>query len=276
MSSSTTATPEGGAPPELLFVLSAISLYAGAALAVSLFDAVSPLGVGWMRVLGGGLFLLPFSRRPPPGTWPAVAGFGLVLACMNLCFYQAIALIPMGTTVAIEFLGPIAVALVASRSRQNLAAVALVTAGVFLLAGARKPDELLGVGWGLLAATFWGLYITAGHRLGRSLRTTDVVGPAMLMGALLTGVVGGPAAVPAFLDLRLLLLCAAVGALSNAVPYWLDQYVLARVEPDRFAILLGLLPACAALLAWVTLGQRLGGADWLGIVLVGAAVALKR
>ncbi len=268
-------TPARRVPPEAVFALSATSLYLGAALAVTLFDDLPPVAVAWLRVVFAGLLLLPVSRWPRERLGLAAA-FGLALVCMNLSFYAAIAVIPMGSAVAIEFLGPIAVALLAERTLKNGSAVGLVACGVWLLAGARPPDELTGVLLAGAAAACWATYITLGHRLAATGDGGRFIGPAMLFGAVVTAPLCLPLAAPAVGSPRLLGLCLLVGLLSSAVPYSLEQWVFARVTRDRFAILLGLLPACAALLGLAVLGQTLAPQEWLGIALVGAAVAIKR
>lgn len=262
-------------PPEGVFVVSATSMYLGAALATTLFDELQPVAVAWLRVVFAGLLLLPVSRVPRDRLM-LVAGFGVALVCMNLSFYTAISIIPMGSAVSIEFLGPIVVALVAERTLKNTGAVLFVGAGVFLLAGARPGSEMDGVMWAVAAACCWAAYITLGHRLASDGSGGALIGPAMLFGALVTGPFCLPLTTPVTSSPRLLGFCVAVGLLSSAIPYSLEQWVFARVTRDRFAILLGLLPACAALLGLVVLGQHLSVAEWLGITLVGVAVAIKR
>lgn len=264
-----------GVPPEGVFVVSATSMYLGAALATTLFSELQPVAVAWLRVVFAGLLLLPVSRVPR-ARLALVAGFGLALVCMNLSFYVAISIIPMGSAVAIEFLGPIVVALIAERTLKNTGAVVFVGMGVFLLAGARPGSELDGVMWAVAAAVCWAAYITLGHRLASEGDGGSLIGPAMLFGALVTSPFCLPLIAPATSSPRLFGLCVAVGMLSSAIPYSLEQWVFARVTRDRFAILLGLLPACAALLGLTVLGQHLSLAEWLGIGLVGVAVAIKR
>ncbi|MCO4768849.1 MAG: EamA family transporter [Deltaproteobacteria bacterium] len=261
--------------PEAVFAVSATSMYLGAALAVTLFAELPPVAVAWLRVLFAGLLLLPFSTLPRERLG-LIAAFGIALTCMNLTFYMAISIIPMGSAVAIEFLGPIVVALFAERTLKNTAAVVSVGAGVFLLAGARPADELTGVFWAMGAAACWAAYIALGHRLAEGGEGRKLIGPAMLFGVLVTSPLCLPLASPVVASPRLLGACVLVGLLSSAIPYSLEQWVFARVSRDRFAILLGLLPACAALLGLSVLGQSLSALEWLGIGLVGLAVALKR
>lgn len=261
--------------PEAVFAISATSMYLGAALAVTLFTELPPVAVAWLRVLFAGLLLLPLSILPRERLG-LVAAFGLALTCMNLSFYMAISIIPMGSAVAIEFLGPIVVALFAERTAKNLGAVVFVAAGVFFLAGARPASQIDGVLWAMSAAACWGIYIALGHRLADGGEGRKLIGPAMLFGALVTAPFCLPLTGPVMGAPRLLGACIAVGLLSSAIPYSLEQWVFARVSRDRFAILLGLLPAFASLLGLAVLGQWLEVEEWVGIALVGVAVALKR
>jgi inner membrane transporter RhtA len=124
-------------PAPALFVLSGISMYVGAGMAVWLFEEATPAGVAWLRCLGAALVLLAW-RRPGRAAWRgralALAGvFGTVTAGMNVLFYEAIARLPLGSAVALEFIGPVAVAALGSRGRRDIAALVLVAFGVVLI-----------------------------------------------------------------------------------------------------------------------------------------------
>lgn len=288
-----------GAP--LLFVVGAVSQYAGAAAAVLLFREVPPAGVAWLRVAAAAAVLLGWRRpwrsgaTPTPavlgpatrrGGRPArlrraaeVTAFGAVLAGMNLCFYLAIDRLPLGTAVAIEFLGPVVVAAVGSRTRRDVGAFLLAAAGVALLAevtiGGADPEALAGVGFALAAAGQWALYIVLGRRIATGGRGVDGLAVGMVAGALVIAPVALPPALPALADPRLAALCLGVGVLSSVVPYVLDQIVLARVGTGRFALLLALLPATAAVVGLLVLGQVPSPVEALGIALVVLAVAVR-
>lgn len=269
-------------PAPALFVVGAVSQYAGAAVAVLLFSAVPAEGVAWSRVLAAALFLCAW-RRPwrdgwavlRPGRLRLVVAFGTVLAAMNICFYLAIARLPLGTAVAIEFLGPIAVAAAGSRSRRQLLALGLAVSGVGLLAEVSFAGSPSGVALALAAAALWAAYIVLGHRVAGAGDGLDGLAVGMLAGALILAPVGAPSALPALADPGLALRCAGVGLLSSVVPYALDQRVLARTGPGRFALLLCLLPATAALVGAGLLGQTPSAAEAAGIALVVAAVAAR-
>ncbi|HEX8157458.1 MAG TPA: EamA family transporter [Solirubrobacteraceae bacterium] len=267
--------------PATLFVLAAISQYAGAAVAVLLFASVPAAGVAWLRVVASAAVLLAW-RRPPRSTWSGarlrlVATFGIALALMNLCFYLAIARLPLGTAVAIEFCGPIFVAALGSRSRRDVLALALAVAGVLALTDvhlAGSPDGLALAG---AAGVLWAGYIVLGHRLAADdgVRPQDGLAVGMAIGALALAPVLVVSAVPALVSPPLLAACLLVGVASSVVPYALEQIVMRRLARARFALLLALLPATAAIVGAVVLGQVPGLVEAAGIALVVAAASLR-
>ncbi|MEU1205385.1 EamA family transporter [Nocardia sp. NPDC005825] len=266
-----------------VFIVSGVSLYAGAAIGVGLFDTVEPATVAWLRAAAAGVALLIW-RRPWRSRWTrravlVASGFGVVTLGMNIAFYEAIARIPLGTAVAIEFLGPIAVAALGSRRARDLPAVLLVAAGVFLLAGVSSDAGPGGVGFAVLAGALWAGYILLGKRVADTGSGMD----ALAIGTTVSAIVLAPILVtrqcvlaPAvFADPRTWLLGVGVGVLSSAVPYALDQVVLRRVGRARFALLLALLPATAAVIGAVALAQRPGVAELAGIGSVMAALSVS-
>jgi len=266
-------------PPELLFVAGAVSQYLGAALAVLLFASVPAAGVAWLRVVSAAGALAAW-RRPWRRRWTArrlalSAAFGAALAGMNLAFYEAIDRIPLGTAVAIEFAGPIAVAAIGSRTRRDWGALALGAAGVLLLADVQVSGSAAGVALALLAGVLWALYIVLGHRVSEAGDGVDGLAAGMAFGVVAIAPLAAPAAAPAFADPLLLAACVGVGLLSSVVPYALDQVALRRLGRARFALLLALLPATAVVVGAVLLGQVPTVPEALGIAAVIAAVALR-
>lgn len=268
----------GHLPAPLLFVLGGISLNFGAAVAVLLFTDLPPTGVAWLRQLGAALVLLAWRR---PG-WAAFTGsrlllagsFGLVTALMNLVYYEAIARIPLGTAVALEFCGPVVVAAIGSRGRRDLLAVALAGVGVFLIADVRWSGSGSGVLFALGAAVLWAGYILLGKLVASRGSGVDDLAVGFTVAAVLLC----PLAVntmPAWRSPRLLLFGIGVGVLSSVVPYVLDQIVLRRVGRSTFALLLALIPLTAALMGFVVLGQVPGLAEAGGIAAVVIAVLLR-
>lgn len=265
--------------PELLFVTGAVSQYLGAAVAVVLFSRVPPAGVGWLRAASAAVLLVLW-RRP----WrrlrlrytPLVAAFGTSLCAMNISFYLALARLPLGTAVAIEFLGPVAVAALSSRARRDWASLGLAAIGVALCTDVHLAGSPQGVGFALLAAAFWALYILLGHRVANLGAGVDGLGMGMLAGAVVLAPPTAWQAGPAFSHPALLVAVVGVGLLSSVVPYALDQVAMARVRRGRFALLLALLPATAALAGAALLGQIPKPGEAAGLAAVMAAVATSR
>jgi inner membrane transporter RhtA len=280
-------TPGGGrveralttAPPEGLFLLSAISQYIGAAIAVNVFDDVAPQAVAWLRVIGAAIALLVVSpgfhrgwtRRQLAGT----AVFGIATALMNLCFYLAIDRIDLGKSVAIEFIGPIAVAAATTRNVRNGLALLLAAIGVVTLGGVEIGDEPLGVLFILLASALWAAYIVVGARVAQANRGVAGLGVGLTIGAVALTPLGAPWSGPVWVSPTLLLLCCATGVFSNAIGYGIDQHVLRRIPIRRFSVLLALLPVTALAVGWIALDQQPGALDLAGMALVLAGVAIQ-
>lgn len=272
------------APAPMLFVIGAVSMYAGAAVAVGLFSLLAPAAVAVLRMLGAAAVLLAW-RRPPAAAWRGprllrAAAFGLATAGMNIAFYEAIARLPLGTAVAVEFCGPVAVAAVASRRPRDIAAVVLAAVGVALIADVRWSGSPSGVLWALAAATLWAAYIMLGKRVAGAGNGLDdmavgfavaavALSPLLLLGG------SGRVGLAALADPIVLLLAVGVGVLSSVVPYVLDQIVLRRVGQARFAVLLALLPATATVVGLIALAQVPSLIEASGIAAVVVAVGLR-
>ena len=268
-------------PPQALFVLGAISQYLGSAFAVLLFASVPAAGVAWLRVVAAAGVLVAW-RQPWRTRWSGprlrlVSAFGIALALMNLCFYLSIDRLPLGTAVAIEFCGPIAVAALGSRTRRDLAALVLATAGVLALADVHLAGNPGGLALAAAAGVFWAIYIVLGHRLARDagIREQDGLALGMAIGALGLAPVLVPSAAPALSSPALLAACLLVGVAASVVPYALEQIAMRRLPRARFALLLALLPATAAIVGAVVLGQVPGAFEAAGIALVVAAASLR-
>jgi inner membrane transporter RhtA len=266
-------------PAPLLFVAGGCSMYLGAALAVGLFELLSPAGVAWLRMLVAALVLLAW-RRPDRAAWRGrrliLAGcFGLVTGLMNVAFYEAIARLPLGTAVAVEFCGPVGVAALSLRRVRDLAALVLAATGVVLIADVRLAASRAGLLLALLAALMWAGYIVLGKRVARGGRGLD----DMTVGFALAAVLLCPLAAgtgPAWGSPNLLVLAAGVGVLSTVLPYALDQVVLRRIDRSQFAMLLALLPAAASVVGFVVLRQLPHPLEAAGIVAVALAVVAAR
>jgi inner membrane transporter RhtA len=197
---------------------------------------------------------------------------------MNIAFYEAIARLPLGTAVAIEFCGPVAVAAAASRRPRDVAAVLFAAVGVLLIADVRWSGSPSGVLWALGAATMWAAYIVLGKRVASGGNGLDDMAVGFVVAAVVLApllFVEGTGPVAALADPLVLVLAVGVGVLSSVVPYVLDQIVLRRLGQARFAVLLALLPATATVVGLIGLAQVPTVLEFLGIAAVVAAVALR-
>ena len=229
------------------------------------------LRVGFGAVLVGALWRPRLRGRERADLTVAVA-FGLVLAVMNLTFYEAIDRIPLGIAVAIEFAGPLAVAVAGSRRRLHIAWVVLAAAGILLLVRTNGGSaNLEGVAFAGAAAACWAGYILLSQRAGRAFPRGEGLAIALVVGTIALLPVGIAGAGSELLSLGPLAVGALVGLLSSAIPYSLELEALRRLPSRVFGVLLSLDPAIAALAGFVILGQDLGVREILGIGLVVAA-----
>ncbi len=265
-------------PPGFLVVFSALSVQVGASIATGLFAQFGPVTVVAIRLIFGAI-LVDLFRRPRihgtgAGAWRSAVMLGVVLAFMNTSFYLAISRIPLGVVVTIEFLGPLAAAILGSRRPLDLVWVVLAAVGVVLLAGPRLEDADVA---GLLAAGCagfgWFLYVLVGARVSRDWPDGTGVGASMTVSALLIvpalllfGNVGAIAAAPAVLVAGL-----AIALFSSALPYSLEVAALGRLRPETYGILVSLEPAFAAIAGFLLLGQALVAPELVAIALVSMA-----
>jgi len=268
------------APPELFFVLSAIAQYTGAIIAINLFDEVSPATVAWLRVLSASLILLAFSYRQSHRRWSRrelywVAAFGASTALMNLFFYLAIDRLPLGKGVTIEFIGPITVAALRTRSVRNTVALLFAAVGVVVLGGVELGNEPLGLVFILAASVMWAGYIVMGSRVALADRGVSGLALGLLFGGIVITPFAAGDAGAAFSSGKILIGCILVGLLSNAIGYGIDQSTLRRIPIRRFSVLLALLPVCAAIFGFIFLDQSPSSLDLLGMAFVLTGVAVQ-
>ncbi|WP_428393300.1 EamA family transporter [Lichenicoccus sp.] len=263
------------AAPALLAAI--VSFQIGAALAKSLFTALGPFGVAGLRI-GLAAVLLAAIWRPWRRLSGAASGgvakqgaiiaYGLSLGAMNLCFYLALARLPLGIAVAIEFTGPLALAVFGSRRRLDLLWAALAALGLALLLAPRtslRGLDPIGIAFGFLAGLGWALYVLAGQRIDRELPG----GQATALGMAVAAVVIVPFCLPAMVPVlhRPVLLAAAllVAVLSSALPYALELFALRRMTARGYGVLSSVDPALAALSGLALLGEQLSAWHWLAI-----------
>jgi len=264
--------------PAPLYALGAIaSVQVGATVARHLFPFLGPTGTVFVRVAFGALILLAIARPRISGLtaaqWRGVVPFGLIIAGMNLCFYQSIARIPLGIAVTIEFLGPLGVAIAGSRKAIDFVWAALAAAGVAMLSLTGGNVTLIGVLFALGAAVGWASYILLGQRVGRLVAGPDGLALALTVGGLALAPFGIAGAGARLLNLRNLGLGLVVAILSSAIPFSLEFAALRRLSSQVFGILMSLEPAMGAAAGFLFLGQRLSLRDLAAIGLVTVASA---
>jgi inner membrane transporter RhtA len=261
----------------LLVIIIGLSMQTGSALAVKVIESVGIVEALWLRTAIAALILVavrPRSLRPPqPDDRLAVAGLTLALLGMNLSFYAAISHAPVGLVVAVEFMGPLAVAVIGTRRLLDLLWVALAGAGVILLAGPGSSVGGLGLALSLSAAAFWAAYLLLAKR---AVRGHDPLGVTTLMltgsAALLTPLLlaGG---VKAGGHGQAIALGVLVAVLSSAFPYFLELVALRLVRASTYGVLLSTEPAAAALAGYALLSQQLTLMEVVAIAAVTAAAA---
>lgn len=257
---------------------SMVSVCVGTSFAKGLFPVAGATGITALRI-GLAALLLVAIQRPwrwqiSRVGWHAAARYGLVLGAMNLSFYQAVAVLPLGVAIAIEFLGPLVVAIWFSARRSDLLWTVLAALGIaaLVLPGAGgHPIAPMGVGFALLAALFWALYIVTGKQASGVLPEGQVVCLGLCFASLVAVPVGVAHAGTLLLSPGVLGAGAGVAVLCSAIPYSLEMLALKRLPNQVFGVVMSLEPAVGALAALAILGERLGALQWLGIAAVVAA-----
>lgn len=264
-------------PPVWLVMIGIISVQTGAGVAKNLFESLPPAAVVWLRLLTSAVLLVlvvrPVLRAHSRGDWAVVAGYGIALALMNFFIYQAFARIPLGIAVTIEYLGPLAIAVLGSRRHIDLLWAGLAGLGVAALGMERSDLDPLGVLFAVLAAVAWAGYILLSAATGQRFSGASGLAIASVVGVVVMAPAGIAEGGAALLDWRLLLFGLAVGVLSSVVPYTLELNALRRMPPRVFGVLMSLQPAAAALVGLILLGELLTVWQWLAVVCVIAASA---
>jgi inner membrane transporter RhtA len=254
-----------------------VTLCVGTSFAKSLFPLIGAQGVSAYRVGFAAVILLlvwrpwrhPFTRAD----LATLAIYGAVMGLLNLCFYMALRTIPLGLAIAIEFVGPLVLAVVSSRKLVHFVWIGLAVLGLGLLLpikpGATRLDPV-GVGFAGAAAVMWALYIVLGKRTGH-LHAGRTVALGMTVAALIVAPVGIVSAGTALLDPKVAALGLVVAVLSSAIPYSLEMIALREIPKRSFGVLLSAEPAVGALAALVILHEHLAPTQWLAIAAIVAA-----
>lgn len=256
---------------------SQVSINFGSSLAGLIVPIVGSIVVVAVRQLVTAIVLVPFVRprlrRPSVRTlWPVLA-LGVILAVMNLSFYEAVGRVGLGIAVTIEFLGPLAIALATSRRLLDIACALGAGVGVYLLAGHDGRLDTIGILLALLAGASWAAYILVTRTVAA--RFPGLQGLSMASIISLAIVVPLALAVVDYsaIDWRVVGLLVAVGVLSSAIPYSLDLVVLRRITPRLYSIITSCAPVMAAFFGLLVLGQELTVLQVAAVVLVSVSAA---
>jgi inner membrane transporter RhtA len=259
-------------PPWGLAVAAMLSIQLGSALSVELIDTVGPAGTAWLRLSLGALIFLALVRPPLRSVRradvPALLGLGVTTGLVTIGFLAAIERIPLGTAVAIEFLGPLTVAAIRSHSPRALTWPGLALAGVVLLTEPWHGQvDLAGVGYAGLAAVGWGVYILLTQRIGDRFTGIGALSMTVPVAAATAAVIGIPQAT-GHITLGVLAAAAGLALLLPVLPFALEMLALRRMTPTAFGTLMALEPALAVLLGLIVLHQQPSGVQITGILLV--------
>lgn len=257
--------------PVLLLLVAMASLQGGASLAKSLFPLIGAEGTTALR-LGLAALVLCLCMRPwrAPLTWRScrsLLAYGAALGSMNLLFYLSLKTVPLGIAVALEFTGPLGLALLSSRRPLDFGWIALAVAGLWLLLPDQQASTRIdpqGMVFALAAGLCWALYIVFGQKAGAE-HGAHTVALGTLVAAILVFPLGLAQAGVQLFSLHLLPVALGVALLSSALPYSLEMVALTRLPARTFSTLMSMEPAIAALSGLLFLHERLGSNQWLAI-----------
>lgn len=261
-------------------LISILSVQAGATFGKHLFPIVGAEGTTALRQGFAALILLavfrPWQNGPARKDWGVLLVYSIIMGVMNLTFYMGIARVPLGIGVAIEFLGPLAVAVCTSRRAVDFVWIACAAAGLAILLpwrGGSGALDLVGVFWCGVAAVCWGLYIIIGQRVSDRIHGGKAVALAMTITTVFTLPIGLATAGPALWSWSVLPWGIAVAVLSSAIPYTFEMLALKHMPAKTFSLMMSLEPAAGALLAFLIVGEKLTLLQVVAIALVVAASA---
>ena len=273
--------------PVAFILVAAFSVQGGAAIAKGVFPLVGVAGTAAIRIVLSAMMLLvvfrPAVHRLTAAQWSALVPYGITIGVMNLLFYEALVRIPLGLAVALEFVGPLALAIFGSRHALDVVWVGLAMAGIALIAPfqANGAVDPIGVTYALLTGACWAAYIVLGGRVSQRLDAGVAVALGMAVAALVVTpfalVDGG---IEKFTP-GLFVPCVALAVLSSALPFTLEMKALRLLPGRTFSVFMSLEPVIAALCGLVLLGEHLTRAQWIAVAFVviasaGATASVRR
>ncbi len=266
----------------LSMLASMMSIQSGASLAKQIFPLAGVIGTSTLRVGFAALILSllwrPWNYKMTPAQKWSVIFYGVSLGLMNLTFYLSLQRIPLGICVALEFTGPLAVAVFNSKRKSDFLWIALALIGIFfVLPSTSNPEGFLdpwGIFFAFTAGAFWAGYILFGQRTGKSLPGGVATSSGMIVAALTVLPFGlFLHEVPLSQTVPAMPMAFAVALLSSAVPYSFEMVALKRLPAHTFGVLLSLAPALAALTGYLLLGEKLSFSQWLAVICIVLASA---
>ena len=270
-----------------LLLIAMASIQTGASLAKSMFPLVGAQGTTTLRLIFASLIMLlilrPWRARFTASTLKTVIIYGLALGGMNFLFYMSLRSIPLGIAVALEFTGPLAVALFASRRAVDFLWIGLAVIGLLLLIPIGRTDasiDLVGTSYALGAGVCWALYILYGQKAGAE-HGVQTAALGVMVAALFIAPIGIVHAGSALLNPALLPVAIGVAILSTALPYSLEMVALTRLPARTFGTLMSIEPAFGALSGLLFLNEVLSAAQWFAIAAiitasVGATLSIRK
>ncbi|KRW59770.1 threonine/homoserine exporter RhtA [Pseudomonas sp. TTU2014-080ASC] len=272
--------------PILVLLVAMTSIQSGASLAKSLFPEVGASGTTALRLSIAALILCmimrPWRAKLTLQSCRSLVAYGLSLGGMNLLFYLSLKTIPLGIAVALEFTGPLALALLSSRRLLDFVWIALAVFGLWLLLPTGKTETALdpmGMALALAAGICWALYIVFGQKAGAE-HGRHTVALGTLVAALLVFPIGLSQAGSSLFTIDILPIAIGVAVLSSALPYSLEMIALTRLPARTFSVLMSMEPAIAALSGLLFLSERLTFSQWIAISAIilasaGAAATIR-
>ena len=280
---SPTGLPAGSARRDAAFaaalvVVLTLSIQTGSALAVKVIESVGVFEALWLRTAFAALILVAvrpgaLRRLPPKGHRLPLAALALTLFLMNLCFYGAISRIPVGIVVAIEFVGPLGVAVLGTRRTLDWLWIVLAGVGVVVLAGPSGSATGVGLLLALSAGVCWGVYLLLAKRAVTGMDPLSVTALMMVGATVLATPLLAIDGVKIAGHWDAVALGIVIAVVSSAFPYWLEMVAIRRVRAATYGVLLSIEPAIAALAALVVLGQRISPLEAAAMAAVMAAAA---
>ncbi|SUA58960.1 Inner membrane transporter rhtA [Oligella ureolytica] len=261
----------------LALILSIISLCVGTSFAKSLFDSLGPIGTTTLRLVFSTcfmwLFWRPWRLALTRSDLASVIPYGVCMVGMNSFFYLAIGKLPLGVAIAIQFSGPLTIAVLSSRSKYDFLWVLLALSGLYLLLWpSAESDELFsldlsGIVFALIGGVFWACYILVGQR-ARMIHPGLITSYGFVTASLIILPIGIITAGPVIFNPNILLYGLGIALLSSAIPFTLEIFSLRILPLKTFSIMVSLEPAIGALTGIIILNEMLEAREWIAVLLI--------